>query len=188
MFFSVMSSASSAVTYTSMYTDSEPGRVFWGADEEISDGNRVKAHHPLTSAIGPEQPALPDYDEGTHGGPPLPLMLHPDGDDEPSGDDTDDDDADDEIEGAFPGRGDDDGRRRSTQLRLTLLLYLLAQKTVRPEPPMSTSMEARIAEHAAAPTPLLPIASSPLPLPSPLTTSPTDAGAPLGNRAAGISG
>ncbi|GJV21366.1 hypothetical protein Tco_1370386 [Tanacetum coccineum] len=36
--FVVMSSASSAVTYTSVYTDSEPGRVFWGADEEISDG------------------------------------------------------------------------------------------------------------------------------------------------------
>nr|GEV76651.1 hypothetical protein [Tanacetum cinerariifolium] len=34
----VMSSASSAVTYTSVYTDSEPGRVFWGADEELSDG------------------------------------------------------------------------------------------------------------------------------------------------------
>ncbi|GKG24181.1 hypothetical protein Tco_0392217, partial [Tanacetum coccineum] len=48
------------------------------------------------------------------------------------------------------------------------------------------SMEARIAEHAAVPTPPLPVASSPLPLPSPLTTSPTDAGAPLGYRAAGI--
>ncbi|GKF23650.1 hypothetical protein Tco_0075972, partial [Tanacetum coccineum] len=34
----VMSSASSAVTNTSVYTDSEPDRVFWGADEEISDG------------------------------------------------------------------------------------------------------------------------------------------------------
>ncbi|GKG47784.1 hypothetical protein Tco_0507269, partial [Tanacetum coccineum] len=34
-----MSSASSAVTYTSVYTNSEPGRVFWGADdEEISKG------------------------------------------------------------------------------------------------------------------------------------------------------
>ncbi|GKB42373.1 hypothetical protein Tco_0887315, partial [Tanacetum coccineum] len=33
-----MSSASSVVTYTSVYTGSEPGRVFWGADEEISDG------------------------------------------------------------------------------------------------------------------------------------------------------
>ncbi|GKE77526.1 hypothetical protein Tco_1543646, partial [Tanacetum coccineum] len=35
----VMSSASSAVTYTSVYTDSEPGRAFWGADdEEIPEG------------------------------------------------------------------------------------------------------------------------------------------------------
>ncbi|GJS13330.1 reverse transcriptase domain-containing protein [Tanacetum coccineum] len=35
----VMSSASSAVTYTSVYTDSKPGRAFWGADdEEISEG------------------------------------------------------------------------------------------------------------------------------------------------------
>nr|GEW79605.1 putative reverse transcriptase domain-containing protein [Tanacetum cinerariifolium] len=34
----VMSSASSAATYTSVYTDSEPGRVFWGANEELSDG------------------------------------------------------------------------------------------------------------------------------------------------------
>nr|GEU83274.1 putative reverse transcriptase domain-containing protein [Tanacetum cinerariifolium] len=51
---------------------------------------------------------------------------------------------------------------------------------------MLASMEARIAEHAAAPTPPLPISSLPLPLPSPLTTSPTDAGASLGYRAAGI--
>ncbi|GKC37695.1 hypothetical protein Tco_1050079 [Tanacetum coccineum] len=35
--FRAMSSASSAVTYTSVYTDSELGRVFWGADEELSD-------------------------------------------------------------------------------------------------------------------------------------------------------
>ncbi|GKF46783.1 hypothetical protein Tco_0136585, partial [Tanacetum coccineum] len=33
-----MSSASSAITYTSVYTDSEPWRVYWGADEEISNG------------------------------------------------------------------------------------------------------------------------------------------------------
>ncbi|GKD04712.1 hypothetical protein Tco_1179686 [Tanacetum coccineum] len=61
-----------------------------------------------------------------------------------------------------------------------------ARKTVRLELPMSASIEARIAEHAAAPTPPLPVASPALPLPSPLTTSPTDAGAPLGYRAAGI--
>ncbi|GKF51305.1 hypothetical protein Tco_0147772 [Tanacetum coccineum] len=51
---------------------------------------------------------------------------------------------------------------------------------------MSASMEARITEHAVALTPPLPVVSSPVPLPSPLTTSPTDTGAPLGYRAAGI--
>ncbi|GJW22545.1 hypothetical protein Tco_0033167 [Tanacetum coccineum] len=40
----VMSSASSAVTYTSVYTNSEPGRAFWGADdEEISKGGILRA-------------------------------------------------------------------------------------------------------------------------------------------------
>ncbi|GKG17809.1 hypothetical protein Tco_0372107, partial [Tanacetum coccineum] len=34
---SVMSSAS-IVTYTSVYTYSEPGIFFWGADEELSNG------------------------------------------------------------------------------------------------------------------------------------------------------
>nr|GEU36042.1 putative reverse transcriptase domain-containing protein [Tanacetum cinerariifolium] len=34
-----MSSASSAVTYTSVYTDSEPGRVFWGVDDELSEAD-----------------------------------------------------------------------------------------------------------------------------------------------------
>nr|GEW18870.1 reverse transcriptase domain-containing protein [Tanacetum cinerariifolium] len=38
----VMSSASSAVTYTSVYIDSEPGRVFWGTDEELSDGGSLR--------------------------------------------------------------------------------------------------------------------------------------------------
>nr|GEU55789.1 hypothetical protein [Tanacetum cinerariifolium] len=36
-----MSSASSAVTYTSVYIDFEPRRVFWGADEELSDGEPI---------------------------------------------------------------------------------------------------------------------------------------------------
>ncbi|GKC44956.1 hypothetical protein Tco_1062678, partial [Tanacetum coccineum] len=34
-----MSSATSAVTYTSVNTDPEPGTAFWGADDEkISEG------------------------------------------------------------------------------------------------------------------------------------------------------
>ncbi|GJT68191.1 putative reverse transcriptase domain-containing protein [Tanacetum coccineum] len=43
----VMSSASSVITYTFVYTDSEPGRVFWGADEEISDGGIPRVITPL---------------------------------------------------------------------------------------------------------------------------------------------
>nr|GEX93264.1 hypothetical protein [Tanacetum cinerariifolium] len=41
-----MSAASSAVTYTVVYTDSEPRRVFWGANEELSDeGSPHHQHH-----------------------------------------------------------------------------------------------------------------------------------------------
>nr|GEU28812.1 putative reverse transcriptase domain-containing protein [Tanacetum cinerariifolium] len=61
-----------------------------------------------------------------------------------------------------------------------------ARKTVRPEPPMSASMKACIARHAALPSPPLLVPSLPLPFSSLLTTSPTDTGVPLGYRVAGI--
>nr|GEW46664.1 hypothetical protein [Tanacetum cinerariifolium] len=65
-----MSLASSAVTYTSVYTDSEPGRVFWGAEEELSDGGSPRvivyrydglpmmpvAPPSLDYILGPEEP------------------------------------------------------------------------------------------------------------------------------------
>nr|GFC93339.1 hypothetical protein [Tanacetum cinerariifolium] len=60
------------------------------------------------------------------------------------------------------------------------------RKTVKPEPPMSASMEACIARQDTLLSPLLLVPSLPLPSPSPLTTSPTDTGATLGYRAAGI--
>ncbi|GJT42950.1 hypothetical protein Tco_0951665, partial [Tanacetum coccineum] len=53
----------SAVTYTSVYTDSEPGRVFWRADEEISDGGSpqdlVLGYDGLPTQ--PVAPLSPDY-------------------------------------------------------------------------------------------------------------------------------
>ncbi|GJW87293.1 reverse transcriptase domain-containing protein [Tanacetum coccineum] len=64
---SVMSSASSAVTYTSVYTDSEPGRAFWGADdEEISEGGipRVIVLGYDGLPIQPVAPPSPDYIPG----------------------------------------------------------------------------------------------------------------------------
>ncbi|GJS77876.1 putative reverse transcriptase domain-containing protein [Tanacetum coccineum] len=63
----VMSSASSAVTYTFVYTDSEPGRVFWGADEELSDGGSPRVITPPVPHDEDErepmfiQPHDPDY-------------------------------------------------------------------------------------------------------------------------------
>ncbi|GJS02955.1 hypothetical protein Tco_0319463 [Tanacetum coccineum] len=61
-----MSSASSAVTYTSVYTDSEPSRVFWGADEEISDEGipRVIVYGYDGLSMQPVAPPSPDYIPG----------------------------------------------------------------------------------------------------------------------------
>ncbi|GJS92508.1 hypothetical protein Tco_0799476 [Tanacetum coccineum] len=265
-----MSSASSVVTYTSVYTDFAPGRVFWGANEEVSDGGtpRVIVYGYDGLPMQPVAPPSPDYVPGPEHPPspikipfvpepeypeylvpsedeapmedqPLPadassVALSPgyvpdsnleedpeedseeladypadggDGDDEPSSNDSDDDTNDDEE--PFEDEEDDEEEEehrssagdtkafetdestptpRAPQIRIPFAQTRLrrARKTVRPEPPMSASMEACIAEHAAAPTPPLLVASSPLPLPSPLTTSPTDAGASLGYRAAGI--
>ncbi|GJU72831.1 hypothetical protein Tco_1264236 [Tanacetum coccineum] len=261
-----MSSASSAITYTFVYTDSELGRVFWGADEEISDGEvpRVIVYGYDGLPMQPVAPPSPDYVPGPEHPPspieipyvpepeypeylvpsedeapmedqPLPADASPvatnpspgyvpdsdpeedpeedseeehadypadggDGDDEPSGDDTDDDDADDDDEEPFEDEEDDEEEEehlapadssaipavdpvpsagdteafetdesaptpRPPQIRIPFAQTRLrrARKTVRPEPPMSASMEARIAEHAAAPTPPLPVASSPNP-------------------------
>ncbi|GKC65882.1 hypothetical protein Tco_1098480 [Tanacetum coccineum] len=115
-----MSSASSAVTYTSVYTDSEPGRVFWGADEEISDGGspRVIVLGYDGLPIQPVAPPSPDYipgpedpqtppvpqdedDETEDGSVDYPMDGGDDGDDDDgdsSGDDADDEDEDEEEE------------------------------------------------------------------------------------------
>nr|GEW33549.1 hypothetical protein [Tanacetum cinerariifolium] len=84
-----MSSASSAVTYTSVYTDSEPRRVFWGVDEELSDEGspRVIVYRydglpmmlvapPSPDYIpGPEEPHTPStpQDEDEH----EPMFIQP---------------------------------------------------------------------------------------------------------------
>ncbi|GJW02520.1 hypothetical protein Tco_1561376 [Tanacetum coccineum] len=73
-----MSSASSAVTYTTVYIDSEPRRSFWGADEELSgggsprviiygyDGLPMQPISPpsLDYVPGLEHPPSPDYEPG----------------------------------------------------------------------------------------------------------------------------
>ncbi|GJR78944.1 hypothetical protein Tco_0149729 [Tanacetum coccineum] len=71
-----MSSTSSAVTYTSVYTDSEQGRVFWGADKELSDGGspRVIVYGydglPMQPVAPPSSDYIPDPEEPQT--PPVP--------------------------------------------------------------------------------------------------------------------
>ncbi|GJY57982.1 retrovirus-related pol polyprotein from transposon TNT 1-94 [Tanacetum coccineum] len=59
-------SSSSTVTYTSVYTDSETGRVFWGADEELSDGGspRFIVYGYDRLPMQPVAPPSPDYVPG----------------------------------------------------------------------------------------------------------------------------
>ncbi|GJQ91298.1 putative reverse transcriptase domain-containing protein [Tanacetum coccineum] len=59
-----MSSATSDVTYTSVYSDSEPGRAFWGAEyEEVSEGDipRVIVLGYDGLPLQPVAPPSPDY-------------------------------------------------------------------------------------------------------------------------------
>ncbi|GKF76310.1 hypothetical protein Tco_0225754, partial [Tanacetum coccineum] len=77
-----MSSATSAVTYTSVYTDSEPDRAFWGADnEEISEGGIpwVIVHDPnyVPEPIYPEYIPLEDDHEFPAKEQPLPPVDSP---------------------------------------------------------------------------------------------------------------
>ncbi|GKE47409.1 hypothetical protein Tco_1478667 [Tanacetum coccineum] len=71
-----MSSASSAVTYTSVYSDSEPGRVFWGADEEISNEGSPRVivlgydGLPIQLVAPPSPYYIPDSEEPQT--PPIP--------------------------------------------------------------------------------------------------------------------
>ncbi|GKA08752.1 putative reverse transcriptase domain-containing protein [Tanacetum coccineum] len=56
-----MSSASSAVTYTSVYTDFESGRVFWGIDEELLDGGSPRVIVYGYDGLPMQLPHDPDY-------------------------------------------------------------------------------------------------------------------------------
>ncbi|GJT59343.1 putative reverse transcriptase domain-containing protein, partial [Tanacetum coccineum] len=80
----VMSSASSAVIYTSVYIDSEPGRVFWGADEEISDRGSPRVivlgydGLPIQPVAPPSLDYIPDFEE-----PQTPLVPQDEDEREP---------------------------------------------------------------------------------------------------------
>ncbi|GKF34849.1 hypothetical protein Tco_0108049 [Tanacetum coccineum] len=79
-----MSLASFAVTYTFVYTNSELGRVFWGADEEISDGGspRVIVYGYDGLPIQPVAPPSPNYIPGPED-PQTPSVPHDEDEREP---------------------------------------------------------------------------------------------------------
>ncbi|GJZ49483.1 hypothetical protein Tco_0603673 [Tanacetum coccineum] len=123
-----MSSASYAVTYTSINTDSEPRRVFWGADEELSDGGspRVIVYGydglpmqpvapPSPDYIpGPEEPQTPpvlqDEDEPTAESPGYVVESDPEEDPkEYEGDEMKDGPVDNPMDGGEDGDDDDGG-------------------------------------------------------------------------------
>ncbi|GJV80347.1 hypothetical protein Tco_1516217 [Tanacetum coccineum] len=180
--------ASPAALSPGYVPDSDP-------EEDPEEDSEEHADYPADGGDGDDEPSDDDSDDDTD-----------DDDEEPFEDEEDDEEEEEHpapadssaipVVDPVPSAGDTEAFEtdesaptpRPPQIRIPFAQTRLrrARKTVRPEPPMSASMEARIAEYAAAPTPPLPVASSPLPLPSPLTTSPTDAGAPLGYRAAGI--
>ncbi|GJU76880.1 putative reverse transcriptase domain-containing protein [Tanacetum coccineum] len=165
-------------------------------EDPEEDSEEEHADYPADGGDGDDEPSGDDTDDDDAD----------DDDEEPFEDEEDDEEEEEHLAPAdssaipivdpVPSAGDTEAFEtdesaptpRPPQIRIPFAQTRLrrARKSVRPEPPMSASMEARIAEHAAAPTPLLPVVPSPVPLPSPLTTSPTDTGAPLGYRAAGI--
>nr|GEW16370.1 hypothetical protein [Tanacetum cinerariifolium] len=182
-----MSDASSAVTYTSVYSDSEPYRYY--REESSETGSpRVIVYGYDGLPMQPVAPPSPDYDE------------------EPFEDEEDDEEEGEHIaltdssvvpimdlipltsntkafetNESAPTPGSP-----QTIIPFSYTRLRSARKTVRLEPPMSASIEACIARYAALLSPPLPVPSLPLHFPSLLTTSLTDTGAPLGFSAAKI--
>nr|GEX58217.1 putative reverse transcriptase domain-containing protein [Tanacetum cinerariifolium] len=162
-----------------------------------SDDEAPLEDHPLPADASPIA-ASPDYvadfdpEEDPEEDPEDDQADYPadggDGDDEPfDDDDNDDDDTDDEYPKEEPFEDEEDAEEEEEHLApADSSVVPIVDHIVRPEPSMSASMEACIARHAALTSPPLLVPSLPLPLLSPLTTSPTDTRAPLGYRAVRI--
>ncbi|GJZ79710.1 putative reverse transcriptase domain-containing protein [Tanacetum coccineum] len=121
------------------------------SDEEvpIEDQPYVVADSPVALSPGyvadsdPEEDPEEDSEDG-------PVDYPADGGD---GDDDDSSDDDEEEEEASEEEEAEEEHLVPTIVPFSQTRLRMARKTVRPEPPMSPSMEARIAEYAVAPTP-----------------------------------
>ncbi|GJY55476.1 hypothetical protein Tco_0454591 [Tanacetum coccineum] len=108
-----MSSATSDVTYTSVYSDSEPGRAFWGADyEEISEGRPISTVFIVLGYDGlPLQPVAPPSPDYVLGPENLQILPVPQDEDEQD-DETEDGPVDYPLDGGDDGEDDDDDSSR----------------------------------------------------------------------------
>ncbi|GKB73256.1 hypothetical protein Tco_0934668 [Tanacetum coccineum] len=197
-------SSVSIVTYSSVYTDSEPGRVFWGADEELSDGGSPKVivygydgflMHPVMLCILWSSVPSPDT---ANASPPMTCLLLPT-DALPTAlspcfvaDSNPDEDLEEDLEEGhadYPanrGDGDDEPSNDDNDDDDT--------GDEDGEPFEDEDDDKEEEEHLALvdssaapiPSPPLPISSPPLPIPPPTIDSPTYVKASLGYRAARI--
>ncbi|GKE68297.1 hypothetical protein Tco_1526369, partial [Tanacetum coccineum] len=104
----IMSFATSVVTYTSVYTGSEPGRAFWGADDEEHefsdeeqplppiDSPTIESPEDVTESDPEEDPEEYEDDETEDG--PVDYPMDGGDDDDVDGKDEDEEDEDEEEE------------------------------------------------------------------------------------------
>nr|GEY11785.1 hypothetical protein [Tanacetum cinerariifolium] len=198
-----MSHTSSAVTYTSVYTDSEPGRVFWGADEELSDGGPPQVivyeydGRPMQPVAPPSPDYIPDPEENLEGYEDDELGDGPVDYPVDGGDDGDDDDGDssrDDADDEYEDMDDEDAGEEEKHIApadsttfVPLIELVSSPRGTEPiTPPPSTDIAttgARITIRLQTSTSLPPatevkrLLAMPTPLPSPLTSlSPPSAG------------
>ncbi|GKC66840.1 hypothetical protein Tco_1099438, partial [Tanacetum coccineum] len=193
--------SSSTVTYTSVYSDSEPWRFQCVSDAEPQSPEAAlqSPEHALPSpdyVPGPEHPPYPDYvpdpeypkyvapfDDGVPADDqPLPVDASPTAlspgyiaDSNPEEDLEEDPEEDLEEDPAdYPvDGGDDDDDDDDEEEEAFEEDEDEARKTVRLQPPMAASTEALIAEFASAPTPSSPPSSPLSPWSSPLPQIPS---------------
>ncbi|GKB38317.1 hypothetical protein Tco_0883259 [Tanacetum coccineum] len=197
----------STVTYTSISSDyKEPsdvgslGIVVYGYDG-------LPMNPPSPDYVpGPEHPPSPDYMPG----PEYPPLHVYEDDEDPKEDPTnypaerDDDDEEESSEDDADDEEEDEGEDEDEEEHLAPTDSVLppvyrttARMSIRAQTPIPFPSEAEVDKLLTIPTPpsspLTPLSSPlpripspPIPVPSPLLTSPTDAGAPLGYRAAMI--
>nr|GEW67608.1 hypothetical protein [Tanacetum cinerariifolium] len=180
--------ASPSVASPDYVVDSDP------KEDQEEDPEDDQAHYPANRGDGDEEPFDDDDDDDTDDEDPKEEPIEEDDEEEEEHPASADSPAVPIVDLVLLAREIDalkvDEPTHAPGLPISIPLsqtrLCSARKTIRPEPPMSASMEACIASQAALLSPPLLVPSLPLTLPSPLTTSPTDTGEPLGYRAAGI--